>query len=545
MATNTSEPAIPKGIDILTGRQVTAEHASKGKRYLCIYCHEPVEFRKGSERRPYFAHKKIYERTPLQQLCPGYHGGNSGSYDINDVEIAYIVNGGIPVYLCEVKDGLYELRADFHCVSEKTWNMLTDYDYKVRIQVDYHGRNLKYQIKLKNQSYFKLNHITDSWYDVSYENQIQLPSNAEIRECLDEVSRKWKWGIEGVRLDSTIFRATNMGGTRVAENANIALGKEYLMLHAGKRNLPVIDGIHFQCKGTILLQGFQYFVYSFVIREITAEAKRYIGEKGYQLIPQNDAIVPIWPPAAIKGRTLYFPLNQKIYIYHEQKKSQVLQWFGEKSEERTILHHEENLCVSYCNQSITIGDPEFNRMSGEIRYDFIYYPSAFFSEYLKPEIECTYGEDSFCRVTENSKLYRDDVPVSFSVSIDTARLLALRNSVVLQTLDKTIPAFTGIDSMVIIAEPYISLKVPISGYRNIVKKECNSLESRYVKGLFLSNYAAMVPIKEDYSDILHYAETNDKRLYYMLLQWKRIGKMPYPAKIICKKLREVLHHENK
>lgn len=62
--------AIPKGIDTRTGLQVIPDEAIRSHRYLCIYCHEPVDLRKGTIRTPYFAHKKNPGPDPFAETMP-------------------------------------------------------------------------------------------------------------------------------------------------------------------------------------------------------------------------------------------------------------------------------------------------------------------------------------------------------------------------------------------------------------------------------------------------------------------------------------------
>lgn len=68
MTVHDSGLAIPKGIDCRTGLQVTPDDAVKSHRYLCIYCHEPVDLRKGAIRTACFAHQKKSSQDTFAEI---------------------------------------------------------------------------------------------------------------------------------------------------------------------------------------------------------------------------------------------------------------------------------------------------------------------------------------------------------------------------------------------------------------------------------------------------------------------------------------------
>jgi hypothetical protein len=109
MARRGNMASIEYGIDGY-GRKIYAKDAIGGWTYMCPYCYEEIHVRKCYDKKDYFAHKSIFNRTPQQRMCPGY----TGEERIEDkVDQVYITNGGLLLYLCESMNGKYQLKHIF------------------------------------------------------------------------------------------------------------------------------------------------------------------------------------------------------------------------------------------------------------------------------------------------------------------------------------------------------------------------------------------------------------------------------------------------
>ncbi len=536
--------AIPKGIDIRTGLQVIPDEAVRSHRYLCIYCHEPVDLRKGAIRTPYFAHKKIPARTPLQKLCPGYHGEGSLSSDVDSIEAAYILNGGIPVYLCETSEGKYELRADFHDVSEDTWKTLQS----LHVQVVITEARRRDVIDLDMQSFHVIRYLKDDWSDVELQHVKELYADAQYRDAVDEIKRKWRWGIQGVEIKRTFFRSGPRGGGRIAENGNIIVDTPYLVIHTNTQQIPEVPGIQFRYKGALNgIWGRDCCVREFIVKEATDEAKQYIGEKGYHLSERKTAFVPIWPPAAIKGRKLCYPSKTAVYLYRQGKSHRAVQWFGNKSRRRIPLVPEDDIYAAYTGQSIVISNPDFNKLSGEIQYDLEDVGTDFLKKYAELSAGCRCGKEKPLPIDEVESLSWDDAPVEFGSSSTLVRFLAMKDRVILRQFTGTLASFAGMNAVKVLWGSYGQSLIQIVRKQRMSEDTCPVKISGTDLGnlreaLLRCNYAAKVIMPEPYQDILGYAKERDKMLYRLLRQWWSTGRMPYPAKKILIEIRKVLQY---
>lgn len=538
MTVHDSGLAIPKGIDCRTGLQVTPDDAVKSHRYLCIYCHEPVDLRKGAIRTAYFAHQKKAARTPLQKLCPGYHGEGSISSDIDSIEAAYILNGGIPVYLCEIRPECYELRADFRDISENAWNVVNAFHVKAVI-IEGHEHH---RLSLDTHPYYVINQLSNDWSEVELQHVKDLYDDCRYKAVVDEINRKWHWGIQGIQPDRTFFRSGPQGGRRIAENSNIVVNRKYLVIHSCNRRMPKIAGISFKYKGKLNIRYGAYCIREFIVREATDAARQYIGEKGYQLVEKRDSIVPLWPPASIKGRRLCYSSKQRIYLYRKGRNGQTVQWFGDLSQKRKTLIPENNVYTAYPGQSIVISNPDFNKLSGEIQYDLEFVESDFSKESIELSASCTNDKGTMLPIDDIRSLSFDDIPIDFFSSVPMVHFLAMRNQLVLYRFSGTLTSLLGMDSIQILLGIYEQKLIQITGFHKPQQNDVKDL-NKICEALFRCNHAVTVGMVDSYRDILDYAERNDQRLYQMLWQWKRRKRMPYPAKKLLVEIREVLEHD--
>lgn len=538
MTVHDSGLAIPKGIDCRTGLQVTPDDAVKSHPYLCIYCHEPVDLRKGAIRTAYFAHQKNAVRTPLQKLCPGYHGEGSISSDIDSIEATYILNGGVPVYLCEIRPEYYELRADFRDISEKAWKAVCTFHVQVIIT---EARN-QHLISLDTRPYYSIDHLRTDWDEVELRHIKDLYADCRYKDVVDEINRKWHWGIQGIQPNRTFFCSGPRGGRRLAENSNIVVDKAYFVIHRQNHQMPKIEGISFQYKGKLHVRHGAYYVREFIVKKATVAAKQYIGEKGYQLVEKKDSIVPLWPPAAIKGRRLCYPSKQRTYLYRKGRNGQTVQWFGDSSQKRKALIPENDIYTAYPGQSIVISNPDFNKLSGEIQYDLEFVENDFSKKSIELSASCTNDKGIIMPVTDIQSLSFDDVPVDFSSSVPVVHFLTMRNQLALYHFSGTLTSLLGMDSIKILLGTYEQKLIQIIGFHKPQRSAVKDL-NRIREALFQCNHAVTVVMDDSYWDVLDYAERNDRRLYQMLCQWKRRKRMPYPAKKLLVELRKVFEYD--
>ncbi|MBV4436324.1 hypothetical protein [Clostridium tyrobutyricum] len=286
------------GIDS-EGRKVHYKDALSRKPYLCPYCREKLDLRKG-EKKAYFAHEKIKERTPLQRICPEYHESMEYNKIDNAADVAYVINGGIPLYLCN--DGnRFELRAYFPDISENCRNKLIENRTEVFI-------NKKKWCCVENLGYYPVYDIT-KWIYVSIKPKL----STEFKE----VRRKWLYGIRGIDIKNDIYHSGENGGYRVAIKANVYVGKKYRMMFSEKA--PLVNGIVFKNIGQIRLKETWkqklLNIYEMKITKFTEEARQFIEGKSYHLAEKISEIIPLWPPAVCNGKELAFD-GDIAWFYH-------------------------------------------------------------------------------------------------------------------------------------------------------------------------------------------------------------------------------------
>lgn len=345
--------SIAYGIDG-NGKKTYAEDAYSGRTYICPYCFEDINVRKCTDRDDYFAHKSIHNRTPQQMLCPGYTGGE-GRIETDSDKIC-VINGGVPLHLV-AKNNEYELIAVFPPLSLASLNKLTSWNTMVEITNDgqkevFSAFNLhRYRVK-----------TTNDWIKVKCTN---------MQGYLDEVKKKWEWGIRGLAFDDDFFIADFRGGCRVAQHSNIVVGKEYLFVHR-YGSVSGHEGISFKKAGQLTFRNMSisrsYDVYSLVVNEVTDDAIAYIQSKGYQLIEKSDEIVPLWPPTIMEGKELIYPKNTKdAYFYHKRESNQkIFSW--DRQYTRALEEKNNIICTTTNNRALILSDYEFNILSKEIRY---------------------------------------------------------------------------------------------------------------------------------------------------------------------------------
>lgn len=278
------------------GRSVHFRDALIEETYRCPECTEKLNLRGG--KTACFAHNIIKERTPAQRICPNYHENENYKKISNIVDIIYINNGGITLYLCN--DGnKFELRAYFANIKETYRNQLIDNKTKIFI-------NKKKWCGVEDLSFYPL-HDIKKWIYID-----TVP-----KTTIDEVKRKWLYGIRGIDIENDIYKGTNDGGYRIAIKSNIYIGKKYKILCL--KDKIFICGIKFKCIGQIRLidNGNKkiFNIFDMEIFEITEESREFIEGKGYQLVKKLNKIIPLWPPVVFKGNDLILD-NDAIWFYH-------------------------------------------------------------------------------------------------------------------------------------------------------------------------------------------------------------------------------------
>ncbi|MGB5824482.1 MAG: hypothetical protein WBH44_10455 [Proteocatella sp.] len=274
------------GIDS-QGKKVYYNDAIVEKRYFCPYCTERLVLKRGE--KACFAHNPKKERTPLERTCPEYHENTSYKKIDNAADVVYINNGGIPLYLCD--DGnKFELRAYFPSVSEICTKSLIESKTEVIV-------NNKKWCYVETLNYYPVS-IIEKWIDIKVKPDTKL----------QEVKRKWLWGIRGINIEKDMYHANNEGGYRVAINANIYVGKKYRMIFS--KDIPTVLGIEFKRLGVIRLKEYgeqkQFFIYEISIKQFTEESRQFIEGKGYCFVEKPSKLIPVWPPAISRGNELIF-----------------------------------------------------------------------------------------------------------------------------------------------------------------------------------------------------------------------------------------------
>ncbi len=517
------EPSIKFGIDGC-GRKVTAREALKGRTYKCYYCKEDIHVR--GYKKPYFAHMPIHNRTPQQMVCEGYKGkGIFENYIKNESDKLYIFNGGVPVHLVEFEREKYELVAMFPPLSNLSLEKLKEWEVKIRITGDgrdqiFSAWNLR-RYKIKTEK---------NWIYVKGEN---------IKYEIEEIKRKWLWGIRGIAFDEDLFRMDVSGGIRVAQMSNIVVGKEYLFVHKGK-NLNNLPGLNFNKKGIITFsQGKKYDVYSVVVTNITDESIKYIQKNGYNLIEKSDELIPMWPPAAIEGKELIYHNGDNIaYLYHKKETNQqIFQWNSEIPYQ--IKERDNIIKCSSNNNVILISDYEFNSLAKEMRYLLTHERQNFFRKRVF-QISICYRADNdivknLCDLFKQKKYNNVIFESNYEVVI-----FHVDNMYVTKSSCKHIYNLLNSGDIWIFYMPFGYEKVTCP----ILSKEIELIQDK--KDLLFDSIQKLYQCGSSYipeNGILNkwilYAENrNEKDLLKILLAWRNIGYMPDKAILLLNELEE-------
>lgn len=353
------------------GEKIFYKEALITEKYLCPHCTESLILKAG--KKSYFAHNIIKGRTPLQRMCPEYHGNDR--YKNNDIDKTYIENGGIPLYLCN--DGnIFEFRAYFPEINQFYKDDLIKKNTEVII-------NNKRWCSVETLNYYVVSNI---------QNWIEVKLNPET--TFKEVKRKWLWGIRGINIEKDIYHSNKEGGYRVAIKANIYIGKSYRILFK-KKEISYIKGITFTKIGEIKLKEFEvnciYYIFEMKIKEYTEEARQFIESKGYSLKEKADDVIPVWPPVIFKGNELLSD-SDNIWFYHSNKNNNEMIYEINNEEENIITKKDifKINNISKSNEKIIVmksnlSSKNLNNVSSEIKY-IIYNKSLNNEKYMEPKV---------------------------------------------------------------------------------------------------------------------------------------------------------------
>lgn len=509
--------SIEYGID-RKGKKIYAREAISGRYYMCPYCYEQIHVRKKgtSNREDYFAHNKQSDRTPEKRICPGYTGDSYNKKIENINDKIYISNGGLPLYLLKIQEGRYKLEARFPPLSYKTSKLLKEWDLSVIIKegdykpVKYSAVNIRpYPVK-----------SAVKWIEVKFDNKL----------CdIDELNEKWGWGIRGISLDSDFFHSNNYGGFRLSQHSNVILGKEYLYISEWKL-LPNVEGVIFDRKGKIILSEKEYNINSIIVNQITDESIGFIQMKGYQLIEENDEIIPIWPPAVIEGKEIIYQYNdEEAYLYKNYVSNQEV-YSVTKNGLVDVNINNQILKTYTLDNTILLSDYNFNLLSNEISYMLTRERKNFLEKEIM-KAEATYKtfhsdrkdfKDFSIDLFKNKELYfESNLPMEIIVGkdnyIDYSSKQFIEGSKTYNKISLNLFAFGVI------------------GHR--IKKECKSSinvgELDFLAKKLYRCKSPVISFRKDYLKILDYMKTKHEGIYKILLQWSIRGKIPY---IACKYL---------
>ena len=348
---------------------------SNNNLYRCPHCLERVYVRGGL--RPCFYHKPIPDRTPLQRTCPEYHENDSYKKIEDELDVLYIKNGGIPLYLCNNGER-FQLRAYFPKLSDNIYNKLKQIGVKIHVNAESVSEIDRKTYTIENLDFYPVNTM-EKWIYVTCE-----PSVSD-----KEIQRKWLWGIRGVDIENDIYYCNRDGGYRVALKANISIGKMYRIMF--DRHPPRIDGINFRRVGEIhLKEGVIYRkidIYEMLIYKFTEEANKFIGGKGYKLIEKTDELLPLWPPGIFRGNEITFDKHTAFFLYINNSKRGRL-YYTLYNHLFKINHNKSSNSIVPLeindDKAIIISDEEISNY--EIKYSIQYSPTLIQKQELKPEI---------------------------------------------------------------------------------------------------------------------------------------------------------------
>ncbi len=351
--------------------------ANNSTTYKCPDCLELVFIRRGLNAC--FFHKPIRDRTPLQRTCPEYHENNSYKKINNKLDILYINNGGIPLYLCN-SGKRFELRAHFPTVSDKSLKKLKEVGAKILVNSESNIEIDRKVYSVENLDYYPVN-IIKNWIDVKCE-----PCVSE-----DDIKRKWLWGIRGVDIEKDIYHSSKDGGYRVALKASISVGKSYRIMFY--KSPPRIVGISFKNIGEIYLRkgitNKVIFIYEMNIEKFTEEAREFIEGKGYILAEKPNELLPLWPPGVFNGNEIFFCESKALFLHINHTKKDKL-FFSTHNGIYEIYDKNENYGIVslqvYGNKSVIISEENNDRFNSEIKYNINYNSSLVKKKLLVPKV---------------------------------------------------------------------------------------------------------------------------------------------------------------
>lgn len=352
------------GID-KTGRSTHHASANKLTYYMCPHCLEEVIIRKGLNAC--FYHRPIYDRTPLQRTCPEYHENSSYSKVNDNLDILYIQNGGIPLYLCNL-DRKFKLKAYFPTVSDKAYDKLKQIGAKIHVNTKAHSDIDRKIYNINNINFYPVNTI-EKWIEIDC-----IPSIDN-----KEINQKWLWGIRGVDIERDIYHSNKDGGYRVALKANISVGTRYRVMF--DRMPSEIDGMVFNHIGEISLKDKTankvINIYEMTIDVPTEKAREFIEGKGYRLAEKQNELIPLWPPGVFKGNEITFNSSKALFLHlNNTKKERVYYTSHGSMIDITKTRGDTNVIIIQINgsRSITISDLDTEKFNSEIKYNIIYNP---------------------------------------------------------------------------------------------------------------------------------------------------------------------------
>lgn len=347
------------------GKLVHHINASRELSYVCPYCFEKAVIRQGANAC--FYHNPIRDRTPLQRTCPEYHE-NSSYRKVNDrLEILYINNGGIPLYLCNENER-FQLRAYFPKISEHSVNKLKRIGVKIHVNTKAYSEMDKKIYNVCNLNFYPVSTI-EKWIFVECNPFVVEP----------EVKRKWLSGIRGVDVERDIYHSNQDGGYRVALKANITVAKAYQIMF--KNSPPIIKGISFEKKGEIHLRKKMVRkvvgIYEMRVEKFAEPARQFVEGKGYKLVEDSNELIPLWPPAIFKGNEIIFNERDVFFLHINNSMKERLFYTRhnglikmDSTEENKrivpiIIHKDEG-------KSLAVSDGDDARFDHEIKYNLLY-----------------------------------------------------------------------------------------------------------------------------------------------------------------------------
>ncbi|MBU3203605.1 hypothetical protein [Clostridium algidicarnis] len=315
-----------------------------------------------------FYHKPIHDRTPLQRTCPEYHENGSYKKIDNPLDIIYINNGGVPLYLCNMGER-FELRAYFPMISDASMLKLKKLGAKIKVNSSAFSEIDKKIYNVDNLNFYPVN-TSDKWID------IECIPNVYIRD----VQLKWLWGIRGVDIERDIYHSNKDGGYRIAVKANINIRKTYRIMFY--KNPCKIAGIDFKKIGEMVLKekdiSKTISIYDMTIEEFTEEARKFIEVKGYKLVEASDELLPLWPPAIFKGNEITFNEDKAFFLHINNSKKGVVYYAGDDELIKMSNARDSNNSVisvtTYKGRSFVVSQ-EYNekvKYQNEIKYNVLY-----------------------------------------------------------------------------------------------------------------------------------------------------------------------------